>query len=64
MITLIETDYENETFYKREIKADCVGTNKNQFVLLGQPTNQEIVDYANNNLAAPDSGDFNNWEIK
>lgn len=63
MITLVELDYTNEVFYTREIEADIVGTNDNQFVLPGQPTNIEIKDYANNNCAAPDSGDFNNWDV-
>jgi hypothetical protein len=64
MITLIETDHESETFYTREIDADAVGTNDSQFVMLGTPTDAEIRNYANDNLAAPESGDFDGWGVE
>ena len=64
MLSLIETNYKRETFCTRQIEADAVGTNDNQFVLLGEPTLEEIIAYANDNLAAPDSGDFDNWTME
>jgi len=64
MICLVETNYEEEKFYVREIEADAVGVDDNHFALLSPLTDREIIDYSNNQLTAPESGNFDSWEIE
>ena len=60
---------EDGKIYKTEIRTDAVGTDENQFVFPGRPSNKKIWAYANNNFRMSDEEeidfreDFRNMEI-
>ena len=60
MLTKITVDYEKEIIYARASQADTNGNN----AMFGNPTDAEIIEYCNENLAAPDYGDFSHFTIE
>ncbi len=60
MLTLIETNDEKLKFYTREINADAAAWGD---VMLGRPTDNEIIEWANEYLLAPECGDYNDYSV-
>ncbi len=59
MLTLIKTNDEKFNFYTREINADAASGD----VMLGHPSDNEIIEWANGNLSAPECGDYNDYSV-
>ena len=53
MLTVAEFDSETCTFFARTLKATAAS---GEIVIPGKATDQEIIDYANENLCAPHDG--------
>ncbi len=60
MLTIITVDYEKEIIYARATQGDAYGIN----AMFGDPTDVEIIEYCNENLAAPGCGDFSDFTIE
>ena len=59
-LTIAEYSPADHDFFARTLEADaCSG----EMVFLGKATDDEIREYANNNLCAPDCGSFDTAEV-
>lgn len=60
MLTIAEFDSEDFTFYARTLAASAAS---GEIVIPGRATDAEIIQYANENLCAPESGSFDGATI-
>jgi len=63
-LTVVTINDADGIFEIEEISASAIGTDDNQFVMPGTGYNlSDLIDYANENMAAPECGDYDGYTI-